>query len=61
MTKMLKPIAVALARVAVTIRSPEMRVPDMRQFTRILSGGIAVALLGVGLSACNPTDADPRL
>ena len=33
----------------------------MRQFTRILSGGIAVALLGVGLSACNSTEADPRL
>ena len=33
----------------------------MRQFTRILSGGIAVALLGVGLSACDPTEADPRL
>jgi RND family efflux transporter MFP subunit len=33
----------------------------MRQLIRILSGGIAVALLGVGLSACNPTEADPRL
>ena len=33
----------------------------MRQFTRILSGGIAIALLGVGLSACDPTEADPRL
>ena len=61
MTKMLKPIAVALARVALTIRSHEMRVPNIRQFTRILSGGIAVALLGVGLSACDPTEADPRL
>ena len=36
-------------------------VPDMRQFTGILSGGIAVALLGMGLSACDPTEADPRL
>ena len=36
-------------------------VPDMRQFIRILSGGIAVALLGMGLSACDPTEADPRL
>jgi RND family efflux transporter MFP subunit len=34
----------------------------MRQLIRILSGGIAVALLGVGLSACDPTEAaDPRL
>ena len=33
----------------------------MRQFTRILSGGISIALLGVGLSACDPTEADPRL
>jgi hypothetical protein len=33
----------------------------MRQLLRILSGGIAVALLGVGLSACDPTEADPRL
>jgi RND family efflux transporter MFP subunit len=33
----------------------------MRQRIRILSGGIAVALLGVGLSACDPTEADPRL
>jgi RND family efflux transporter MFP subunit len=34
----------------------------MRQFIRILSGAIAVALLGVGLSACDPTEAgDPRL
>ncbi len=32
----------------------------MRQLIRILSGGIAVALLGVGLSACDPTEADPR-
>ena len=32
----------------------------MRQFTRILSG-IAIALLGVGLSACDPTEADPDL
>ena len=29
----------------------------MRQFTRILSGGISIALLGVGLSACDPTEA----
>jgi RND family efflux transporter MFP subunit len=36
-------------------------VPDMRQFIRILNGGVAVALLGVGLSACDPTEADPRL
>src|SRR4029078_6203669 len=61
MTTMLKPIAVALARVALTIRSHEMRGPNMRQFTRILSGGISIALLGVGLSACDPTEADPRL
>ena len=33
----------------------------MRQLIKILSGGIAVALLGVGLSACDPTEADPRL
>jgi len=34
----------------------------MRQRIRILSGGIAIALLGVGLSACDPTEAaDPRL
>ena len=33
----------------------------MRQFTRILSGGISIALLGVGLSACDPTEADPRV
>ena len=33
----------------------------MRQLIRILSGGIVVALLGVGLSACDPTEADPRL
>jgi RND family efflux transporter MFP subunit len=34
----------------------------MRQLIRIVSGGIAVALLGVGLSACDPTEAaDPRL
>ena len=33
----------------------------MRHFTKLLSGGTAVALLGVGLSACNPTEAaDPR-
>jgi RND family efflux transporter MFP subunit len=33
----------------------------MRQLIKILSGGIAVALLGVGLSACDPTEADPRV
>ena len=33
----------------------------MRQLIKILSGGISVALLGVGLSACDPTEADPRL
>ena len=34
----------------------------MHHFTKLLSGGTAVALLGVGLSACNPTEAaDPRL
>ena len=33
----------------------------MRQLIRILSGSIAVALLGVGLCACDPTEADPRL
>src|SRR6478672_8100889 len=32
----------------------------MRQLIRILSGGVALALLGVGLSACDPTEADPR-
>ena len=31
----------------------------MRQLIRILSGGIAVALLGVGLSACDPTESRP--
>ena len=28
----------------------------MRQLIKILSGGIAIALLGVGLSACDPTE-----
>jgi len=32
----------------------------MRQLIRLLSGGVAVALLGVVLSACDPTEADPR-
>jgi RND family efflux transporter MFP subunit len=33
----------------------------MRQLIKILSGGVAVALLGVGLSACDQSKADPRL
>ena len=33
----------------------------MRQLIRILSGSIAVTLLGVGLSACDSSEADPRL
>jgi RND family efflux transporter MFP subunit len=33
----------------------------MRQLIKILSGGVAVAFLGVGLSACDQTEADPRL
>ena len=44
-----------------TIATIAAIVPDMRQFTRILSGGIAIALLCMGLSACDPTEADPRL
>jgi hypothetical protein len=33
----------------------------MRQRIRLLSGGIAVALVGLGLRACDQTEADPRL